>query len=368
MTRVLGRKALNRALLRRQWLDAPVDAAPLAAIDHLAGLQAQLGDPPYYQLWSRLRGFRPADLSALLLNREAVRIAAMRGTVHLVSAADCGPLRRLVQPYQERALNSSDHGKKLVGVDYDALAAEARRVLADGPLGNDELGMRLTKRWPDHEAVHLAYGARCLLPLIQIPPRGVWDEGGALTYALAEQWLGEQADAAAEPESTVVRYLKAFGPASVDDYQKWSGVTRQRAVFARLRPRLVVYSDDEGKELFDVPDAALPDPDQPIAPRLVGPFDNLVLSHADRSRIIDDRGLAYLRTPNGQFPGMFLLDGFVAGLWRIDRTRKVATVAFEPFEPISKNDESCLEAEGRRLLGDMAPQSRQHRVDFARRP
>lgn len=350
MTQVLSNRALNRALLQRQWLSEPVDATPLEAVEHLVGLQAQLDDPPYYQLWSRLRDFDVADLSTLLETGSAVRIAVMRGTVHLVSAQDCGRLRRLTQPCHERDLAGSQHGKQLAGVDFDRLTDQSRRLLDEGPVTNAELGRRLQRHWPQHAAVHLAYGARCLLPLVQVPPRGIWGKGGTLRYALADQHLGEAAAATADPESTVLRYLRAFGPASVRDYQKWSGLTRQREVFARLESRLRRYRGPEGGELFDLAEASTPDEEAP-APRvvLVGPFDNIVLSHADRSRVIDEVGLRKLLRPNGLFPGIFLLDGFAAGEWSVDRKSKPATVSFAPFGRLSKKDSAALEAAGERL-------------------
>ncbi|MFC7219863.1 winged helix DNA-binding domain-containing protein [Streptomyces polyrhachis] len=375
MADVLGGRALNRALLERQWLSARRDAGavgPVAAMEHLAGMQAQAGDAPYYQLHARLDGFTPRALSDALTDRAAARVVLMRGTIHLVSARDVLPMRTVVQPFLDTVLFHSTAGKQVAGVDPAAVTAAAREVLADGPLANEELGERLAGRLPGYEGNALAYLARCLLPLVQVPPRGVWGQGGGLVYALAEQWLdveagtGRAADPAtdATPDDLVLRYLAAFGPASVADAQKWSSLTGLRAVFERLRPRLVSYRDEAGRELFDLAGTELPDPGREIEPFLLGPFDNALLSHADRSRIIAKEYERKVFTHNGIVRGAIMLDGFVAGLWKPVLKRREATVEFTAFRTFTRAERAALEQRAAELLEFAAPETERRRTVF----
>ncbi|QSB04088.1 AlkZ family DNA glycosylase [Natronoglycomyces albus] len=365
MPPVVSDRALNRALLQRQWLLEKVDATAENAVDHLIGLQAQLGDPPYYQLWSRLREFSPQDLSSLLLERKVVRIVTMRGTIHLVRAADCFPLRDLTQVIMDREVASGSRKQVVEQVNPTLIAREGQRILRGGPRSSVEIGERLAQRWPAFRPNHLVSVLRNVLPLVQTPPRGVWGQGGALTYAHAAQWLGMKAQAVADPQGTIRRYLRAFGPATVLDYQKWCGLSKQREHFERLRPQLITYTDAVGKELFDIPNAPVPAEDMEVPLiKIIGPFDNLVLSHARRDRIMDQRAWERLATPNGQFPGMFLRDGMLAGVWFIDRKNTAATIRFELFHNLSTYERDLLEHEGEELLRFAAPDSQQRHVTF----
>jgi hypothetical protein len=152
----------------------------------------------------------------------------------------------------------------------------------------------------------------------------------------------------------VVRYIGAFGPASVKDAQTWSGLTRLGEVVDRLRPRLSAFRDERGRELFDLPDAPRPGPDAPAPPRFLPEFDNLILSHADRTRVIADEHRKTLASRNGMVPATFLVDGFVRGAWKTGRTRRKATLAIAPFEPLTRRDREALEEEGERLIRFMA--------------
>src|ERR1022692_4329678 len=240
---MLSLQALNRALLARQLLlglvplpDAGMRAdRVIETVEHLAGLQAQAPFPPYYGLWSRLAGFRAGDLAELILDRRVVRVALMRGTIHLVSARDCLMLRPLVQPVLDRGLKAV-FGKQIEGVDTIALAAAGRILLAEKPLTFSELGALLSEQWPGHLPNALAQAVRALVPLIQVPPRAVWGAAGQARHAPAETWLGRPLDASASLGALVRRYLAAFGPATVLDVQAWSGLTRLREVIEPIRP------------------------------------------------------------------------------------------------------------------------------------
>jgi len=359
---VLSRRALNRALLSRQLLldraDLPDEAdrrraGVIQAIEHLVGLQAQAPFPPYYGLWSRLGGFRPEDLSALLTDRSVVRIALLRGTIHLVSARDCLPLRRLVQPVLDRGLRGSS-GKQLSGVDPTAVAAAGRELVESEPMTFSQLGAALAGHWPDHPPAALAQAVRAQVPLVQVPPRAVWGRAGQPLHTSAEHWLGQAAQPGsaelAHPErqslaGLVTRYLGAFGPATARDVTAWSGLTGLRAVMDQLRPSLVTFRDEEGAELFDLPLAPRPGEETPAPVRLAAEFDNLLLSHADRSRVVHPGHLKRFYTINGIFPGSVLVDGFVAGMWRLARAKSAATVTVELFGPTRERDQVVREAE-----------------------
>jgi hypothetical protein len=360
---VLDRRALNRALLARQWLldGAPPGASALDAIEHLVGLQAQDVKAPYYQLWARLPEFAAEDLSALLAGRAAVRIALMRGTIHLVSARDAASLRALAQPVIERATDANwavpDH------VDRAALAAAGRALVEAQPRTLAQLAALLSERWPDADPKALAQQIRARVPLVQVPPRGLWGRSGAPAHTSLEHWLGDDGDEA-PVDDLVLRYLAAFGPARPHDFQKWSGRTGVAAAFARLRPELASFSDADGRELLDLPGAPRPPGDTPVPPRLVGPFDNLVLSHADTARVLPPDYKPRVMTQNGLIAGMVLIDGFVAGNWRIKATKKLATLTIARFgtKPYKKKDQAALTRDGRRLLQFAAPEAARHEV------
>jgi hypothetical protein len=383
---VLSQRALNRALLSRQLLldrvNLPDEAgrrrtAVIAAIEHLVGLQAQAPFPPYYGLWSRLGGFRPDDLAALIADRSVVRIAVMRGTIHAVSARDCLPLRRLIQPVLDRGLRGS-FGQQLAGVDATAVAVAGRELVETEPMTFSTLGRALAERWPDHPPTALAQAVRAHVPLVQVPPRAIWGRAGQSRHtsaehwlgpASAEHWLGPAAAADPAPQPTlaglVTRYLAAFGPATARDVAAWSGLTGLRAVIDELRPSLVTFRDEQGAELFDVPSAPRPDEDVPAPVRLAAEFDNLLLSHADRSRVVHLDHLKRFYGINGIFPGSVLIDGFVAGMWRLARTKSAATLTIELFGSSRPGQQRAqVRREAERMLAFCAPGAT-HDIRFA---
>ena len=370
-TETLNLRALNRALLARQMLlrPAPLPAGPgraeavIGMIEHLAGLQAQAPFPPYFGLWSRLAGFRPADLAELLVGRQVVRIALMRSTIHLVSARDCLTFRPLVQPVLDRSLPAI-FGKQLAGLDTGALAEAGRAFVDAEPRTLRELGDLLSPGWPGHAPTALAQGIRALVPLVQVPPRAVWGAAGLPRHTSAEAWLGRPMDPSPSIDVLVTRYLAAFGPATVADVQAWSGLTRLGEVVDRLRPGLRAFRDERGRELFDLPDAPRPAPDTPAPVRMVAEFDNLILSHADRARVVSDDNRQRLYSRNGIFPGTVLVDGFVAGMWRLTRSRRTAVLTVELFGPVPPRGRDAVGAEAERLLG-FAADGDGHEIRFA---
>jgi hypothetical protein len=341
---VLGRRALNRALLARQMLLRRAEISAAEAIAQLVGIQAQSPYAPYVGLWTRLAGFQHSELAALLTERQAVRVALMRSTIHLVTARDCLALRPLVQPVLERGVKGT-YGPRLTGVDLEAVTAAGRALVDEKPRAWNELGELLTEQWPGRDPEALAHMVRARAPLVQVPPRGVWGAGGLALHTTAESWLGRPLDPSPSLDGLILRYLTAFGPATVRDMQTWSGLTRLGEVAERLRPRLATFEDEHGNELFDLPDAPRPDPGTPAPPRFLPEYDNLLLSHADRSRVIADEHREAVFTK-----GAFLVDGFVRGTWKIARQRKTAALRIEPFRKLSKKDAAALSREGEKLL------------------
>ncbi|MFD8814074.1 winged helix DNA-binding domain-containing protein [Streptomyces sp. NPDC059627] len=352
---VLGTRALNRATLDRQLLLRRSSRSAKEAVAHLVGLQAQNVKPPYYALAARLDGFVPERLSELMADREAVRIVTLRSTIHTHTAADALTLRPLVQPARTRELTAFRKG--LAGVDLDRLAALARDLVEAEPRTMAGLREALRAEWPDADPQSLAVAARCTLPLVQVTPRGLWGRSGQVALTTAEHWLGRPAvEPAPVPDATdavVLRYLAAFGPASVRDMQTWAGLTRLRAAFERLRSRLLTFRDETGVELFDLPDAPRPDPGTPAPPRFLPEFDNLLLSHADRTRVVppEFRGRAW---QGNQAYRTLLVDGFLAGVWKLTEDALVIET-FGGRERTRAGERDSILAEGERMLATLHP-------------
>ncbi|MEU1484615.1 winged helix DNA-binding domain-containing protein [Streptomyces sp. NPDC005752] len=349
---VLSTRALNRATLERQLLLRRTAVPVKDAVSRLVGLQAQNTRPPYFQLFSRLEGFAPDALAALMESREVVRIVTLRSTIHTHTAEDALTLRPLVQPARDRELNMFRSG--LAGVDLDRLTSLARDLVEERPRTMRELREELSVHWPRADPRALAVAARCRLPLVQVTPRGLWGRSGQVSLTTAEHWLSSSSRPAASPDATVMRYLGAFGPASVKDMQTWAGLTRMREVFDRLRPRLVTFRDENGVELFDLPEAPRPDPGTPAPVRFLPEFDNILLGHADRTRVIPP---AY-KGRNGvgnQSYGTVLADGFLTALWRLDATEDTGVVTVQALGELGPATREEITQEAVDLLTVMSP-------------
>jgi Winged helix DNA-binding domain len=350
----LGPRALNRALLARQLLLGRDTRSVANVLDHLVGLQAQAPLAPYVALWSRLRGFDPTELSRAIAERRAVRTTLMRVTIHLVNARDALALRPFVQPVCEQVFASSGFARDVDGIALDGLRARARALVEERPRTRVELSRELAERFAHRDAASLAYAFTFLEPLVHVPPRGLWGESGPAALTTVASWLGRSPDPVASPEDIVIRYLAAFGPATVADVAKWSRVSGLRAVVERLRRRLRMFRDAAGRELFDVPGAPLPDPDTPAPPRFLPEYDNVLLSHADRTRIIPPRSPRLpLPAGNGARTGTFLVDGFLRGTWRLED----GELRIEPFTPLTRREAGALDDEAERLRAFLATQA-----------
>ncbi len=280
----------------------------------------------------------------------------MRATMHLVTAADCTALRPWVQPVLAQSFASQHFARQLRGVDLDAVIAAARVLLTDGQLTRPELGAALAKLWPARDPASLAYAVTYLLPVVQVPPRGIWGERGPVRWTAADAWIGRPRGEPPAPDQLVMRYFAAFGPASVRDAQVWSGLTRLQEIVDRLGSRLRRFRDESGRELLDLPAGPRPNPGTPAPPRFLPEYDNVLLSYADRSRIVTGGRSIPLPPGNGGAKGTLLVDGYFRGTWRATRSAGKATLRIEAFDRLPGHDGQDVAAEGTRLLGFIAPQ------------
>jgi hypothetical protein len=359
-------RALNRATLARQLLLDRSALTPARAITHLAGLQAQAPLAPYVGLWTRLAAFRPQQLENLMNERGVLRAHLMRHTVHLVDARDFLRFRPLFQPLLSQGLRGN-LARRLDRVDLAELRAEAASLLAQAPLTRTQLAQALAPRWPGHDPGLLANAAAQSLVLVQIPPRGLWSQTGPAVWALASAWLGSQddPDPLRSVEELVLRYLAAYGPATVADIQAWSGLTRLREVTERLGTRLRPRTGPGGAPLLDLADAPPdPDPGIPAPPRFLPEYDNLLLSYAERSRVIPHRRPVPLPPGNGASVGTLLVDGCWQADWRLGQEPGVLEV--RPYIPLSAADRDAIAAEGEQLLGFVRPADTARDVRFVR--
>jgi hypothetical protein len=361
---VVSQRALNRALLARQLLLAREPAKPIDVVERLAGLQAQIPRPPFIGLWTRLTKFARTDLTARLHDRSIVRATMMRGTIHLMTAADYVAFRPVLHASLVRGPESLFR-RQLAGHDLPALI-HAGREFFRRPNTFDALRKHFAANGPAADARAPAYLVRMHVPLVQLPTDDAWGYPAAADFGLADAWLDSAVSTDPVPPHDIVRrYLAAFGPATPADAQAWSGLQGLRTVFENLRPELVTMRDDRKRELFDLPGAPRPDEDLPAPVRFLPEYDNVLLGHKDRTRIIDDEHRPIISTANLQIRATFLVDGRVAGTWKVERTRRIATLVLEPFGRLTKAARKDLEREADALLGFIEPEagSRAIRVD-----
>lgn len=342
----LSHRALNRALLDRQFLVRRTDHSPIEVIERLVAVQAQEPNWAHVGLWSRIHDFTHAQLTALLEDRRAVRSALLRSTQHLVAADDFRRLRPVLQPVLDRTAGTSYFTRNNAGLD---LAAEGLDLLAGRTLSRKELARRLAERHPGRDGRILAGEVELRLPLVHGAATGAWGSWGnrsAVSVTFAEAWLGQPMATGTSAKELIRRYLAAFGPAGVKDVQAWSGLTRLAEVVAEMRPELRCHTGPAGEELFDLADAELPDPETPAPVRLLPAFDNALLGHADRTRIISDDDRRRVMPGQARVLPTFLVDGRVHGTWSLDG----ATLRLNPFRPVRPTDWAALEQEADRLL------------------
>jgi len=338
---VLSERVLNRTLLQRQHLLQPATIPAVGMVEHLLGLQAQDVLPPYLSLRARIRDFEPTALSDALEKRELVRLLVMRGTIHVLTQDDALTLRQFTQPLLTRHVKTAEWGRGVPAERYDEVEALTHAALADGPLAVRRLGELLAEVFPERSASDCGNLAKSLVPLVQLPPRGLWKQSGGQVYDTVECWLGRPMQ---EPDRAEIvrRYLRAYGPSTPADVTTWSGATGLREVFKGLGDELVVHRDEDGKELWDLADLDLATGDEPAPVRLLGRYDNVWLSHARRDRVTAPEKRKEWMGRNGGVGSALFVDGWLDGLWWQTET---GALDVRLLRPLTKAEGADLEAE-----------------------
>lgn len=351
MTEISSR-VLNRTLLDRQFLLSREPRSALGVIERLVALQSQEPNWPYIGLLARAADFHIDELMRLLTTGQVVRGAGLRRTQHLMAGSDVHWLRPTIQPVLDRGSQSPYFTNETTGLDVDELTAFGVDVLGRNTLSRRELARRLAERWPGRSGRVLAAALELHLPLVHSPETsgwGAWGSPSKVEVARAETVIGPMTDSA-QPELLIRRYLEAFGPASVRDFRTWSGLTKVGEIFENMRPSLRVYLTDGGAELFDLPDAELADGDLPAPVRFLPGYDNIVLGHAIRTRIVSDEDRKQVMPGGAVVRPTLLVDGFVAGLWSLEGSR----LSVMPFRPLSDEARSEVATESERLAAFLA--------------
>ena len=337
---VLTQRDLNRALLARQLLLERARLPLPRAVERMGGIQAQYAPSAYIALWSRVGGFERAMLTRALERRSVVQATVLRGTIHIVSRRDFWPWRAAVRETDDAWLDRVR--PDVTGRDRTAADRRLRSALADGPRKRDELIALVGKDgW-------LASS----VDLVRVPPSGTWEQRRADLYALAERWVGaDDADPGEARELLVRRYLAAFGPSQVADVRSWSRLTREHVERALERIAARTFHDEQGKQLFDLPRAPLPGGEAPAPPRFLPTWDAVLLVHARNTGVLPEEFRP--RIFNTKLPfsmHTFLLDGAVAGAWKVERSKQKSELVLQPFAPIPRKWRRPLRDEAERLV------------------
>jgi hypothetical protein len=312
-------------------------------VEGIGGLQTQVSRSGYIGLWSRLEGLVRDDYTAALKDRRLVQGWLMRVTIHTVSAGDYWPMAVAVRAAR-RAWWLRAWAKGLTNADMQRVARALRRELRDGPLPQRELHARLRARGWERPIVN---AGALWVDLVRVPPPGTWDRPRADLYGLAEDWLPPLKIFTRQARDLLLRrYLGAFGPAAMADISGWTGlpVADLRPVVQRAELRR--FRDERGRELLDLPDAPLTDPDTPAPARFIASFDPILLVGARRTGVLPEEFRPIIfntRTP--QSWNTFLLDGRVAGTWKHADGR----VQLEPLRRLRAAERRSLEDEAHRL-------------------
>ena len=363
----LTRRQLNRATLARQLLLERADLPIPDAVGRLAGMQMQEELPVHVGLWSRLTGLTRESVLAAFDGRTLIRGTAMRGTLYAFAADDFPWVRSTIGPglaadalaYVKRTASPAE-----VAAAIDHLTGR----FADGPMTADRMRDEVAALLPGCDVRTVTYAARMALPLVQLPGGGRVGVSAFSTktpFALAETWLGRPLPAEPDVPALVRRYLAAAGPAAAADVGAWSGLPGPTTLLKGMEGELVTYRGEGKTLLYDVPGGLLPDPETPAPPRLLPAFDNLLLSHKDRTRVVTDEHRARLyQKGNLRILASILVDGEAVGTWRIHTARRVTTLTLLPFIPITKPDRVALTGEAEALARFLEPAAKDWDVAF----
>ncbi|HJR96125.1 MAG TPA: winged helix DNA-binding domain-containing protein, partial [Gaiellaceae bacterium] len=351
--RVLTRRELNRALLARQMLLERAPAGVPNAVERLGGLQAQYSPSPYLSLHARLEGFERAELTSALERRRVVKALLQRGTLHIVTPRDfwafTAARRALAADYWPPAYERLLPKRRIAEI-----ASATAAALRSAPLTFEEVRELLRPFASERiSTTFLWRRVQGQAAVVHVAPSGTWGYHGDGVFVAADAVLrGGLPDPADAREHLLRSYLRAFGPASAHDVAQWAGLQRTGPITETITGMsLRTFRDERGKVLYDLPRAPLPDPETPVPPRLVPRYDNLVLSHADRTRILGEVPVARIVTKNALVHATILVDGFAAGTWQLEKGR----VRLEPFSRLSRATMAALRAEAERVEGFVEP-------------
>jgi hypothetical protein len=325
-------------------------------------LQGQVSNAPYIGLWTRLETFQRAELTSLLEERTVIRASSLRNTLHILAAEDYFFLHPMLRNVLNRQLHLFARNRE--DFNLDSFTAHMRAYIREQPRTAVELRAEMEACYPGLGKQQLADALRMHLALVQPAPAGTWNFTGKPTHVEATAWLGAtRIEKQADPRQLILRYLAAFGPASVKDIQLWSGARGLQHTLDELRPILLTFRDEQGKELFDLPQAPRPAAETPAPVRFLPDFENLLLSYVDRRRIIADKYRPLLFTGNSRLI-TFLVDGFVGGTWKIERQPASITLIIQPFEPLSQEVQRQLSEEGEQLLHWIEEDAESYEIQF----
>ncbi len=352
----LSNRVLNRTLLARQHLLRRSELTAAQLCEHLVGLQAQDVPPPFIGLWSRIADFDPAAVSSGLEDRSLVRITLMRATIHLVTAADALRIAPHIQPELEKIpFRKGFNYGAMVGLDPEEVRARGEKVLGTQPMPAAQLRECAAREYPDRKPAVVTQAWLYQLPVLQTPPRGLWKNNSRPVWSRIEPWLGAPLDHTYPVGELILRYLRAFGPATTMDVQTWSRLLGIKDALVALGDRVRTYTDERGRTLYDAADAELADPDLPAPVRLLGWYDNALLSHQDRSRIIPGGAPPPLRHLAAQVSPV-LVDGYLAGIYKVFTDRTGARLRIVPGRTWTAAETAAVGAEADALLRFLKPE------------
>jgi hypothetical protein len=362
MAQTLSLRQLNRTLLARQFLLERQTLACAKTIAALLALQSQIPNPPYIGLWTRMRGFEKQQLTALLKSRVVVRAPWIRSTLHLVTAEDHQAYQAVIQPALARGLRSF-FGARAQGLDIERLIAIAQPYLESETPAIGALRDKLQEHEPQKDKQAMAYAVRSYLPLVQVPPSGSWGVGTRARYTTAERWLG--APSPSDLGSLFRRYLAAFGPADVMDFQTWTGMTRLKSALKPTLDTLACYRDAQSRILYDLPGKLLVEEEARAPIRFLPEYDNILIAHRDRGRILPEAYRKKVFVSAGRVLGAVIIDGFVGAIWKVEHTKQCAILRVTLFEKQRDEVLVAIEAEGLALARFIDEDAASHRVEFA---
>lgn len=364
--RTLTNRDLNRALLARQQLLKRKRLPVAQTIHNVGGLQTQEPKDAFVSLWSRIDGFKRERLLAAAEDRSIVRGSNLRCTIHTVTAEDFIKYRLPLQPVIAR--DTANWKDRYIGLDKPAVIKAVRKLLEDDvPRTARQIGEALGPQFPEAHVEGLTHCARIHVPVVMTPTDDRFGYSRPPKLMLAERFLGEKLAKDTPLSHFILWGIGAIGPCSTADLRTWSGMPGIREALEPLRPQLMIFRDEAGRELFDLPNAPRPKAETPAPIRFLGEFDNVALSHSDRARIVEtEHAKLFNFSKNGRRAFTVLIDGFVKATWQINVKKKHATITVMPFENESKKTLGELEGEAEKLVKFVEPDAVGHSVEFAK--